>query len=373
MGRNGTIAHWLAECITALTGNLDREGGMLVGEGIFDFAAFAKKNKTFTREATSRIGGFKQLNGTFPGGILADEILTPGDDQIRGLFVTGGNPILTMANSERLSEAFNELELLVVTDIYLNETASLAHYVLPATSPLERADLPFIFPLFLGMQSKPYISATDAVVTPNGNQRDEATIYSDLAAASDVNLFDSAIAQKIMNMLVWANSFGRKRERSLPIKLLLNLLLKITKQPSFKKLSKTPEGIEKPKAKTGLFLKEKITTYSGKLNLTTDLLLEEASSLDASYKALTLSKDKFKLITKRHHYTHNSWTQNIKELTSKNRDTNHVYMHPKDAEKLNVEEGEAVDIRSATSVIRLPVKLLDDLMENAYYSPCCYS
>ena len=96
---------------------------MIIGEGIFDFAAYAKKNNLFSRDATSRIGGFKELNGAFPGGILADEILMPGDDQIRALFVTGGNPLITMANGERLREAFNDLELLVVTDIYLNETA----------------------------------------------------------------------------------------------------------------------------------------------------------------------------------------------------------------------------------------------------------
>ncbi|MEY4004600.1 MAG: hypothetical protein RLZZ221_696, partial [Verrucomicrobiota bacterium] len=31
-------------------------------------------------------------------------------------------------------------------DIYRNETGSVAHYTLPCTDPLQRADLPFIFP-----------------------------------------------------------------------------------------------------------------------------------------------------------------------------------------------------------------------------------
>ncbi|MGB1581532.1 MAG: molybdopterin-dependent oxidoreductase, partial [Nevskiales bacterium] len=191
MGRHGTQAQWLAEAINALSGNLDRKGGTLVGQGMFDFPAYAKKEKLFDRIEQSRVGQFKELNGGFPGGILADEILQPGKEQIRALFVTGGNPLMTMPNSARLREAFKQLELLVVTDIYLNETASLAHYVLPATSPLERADLPFVFPLFLGMQSKPYVSATDALVEPQGEQRDEATIYTDLATACGVSLFGS--------------------------------------------------------------------------------------------------------------------------------------------------------------------------------------
>ncbi|NND39064.1 MAG: molybdopterin-dependent oxidoreductase, partial [Pseudomonadales bacterium] len=85
MGRDGTLAQWLAECITAVTGNLDRAGGTLVGEGIFDFAAYAKKNGMFQRKARSRVGDFRELNGGFPGAILADEILTPGTDQIKAL------------------------------------------------------------------------------------------------------------------------------------------------------------------------------------------------------------------------------------------------------------------------------------------------
>lgn len=361
MGGYGTTAHWLSECISALTGNLDRAGGMLIGEGIFDFAAFSKKNKLFTREPTSRIGGFKQLNGGFPGGILADEILTPGVEQIRALFVTGGNPLLTMANSGRLAAAFKELELLVVTDIYLNETASLAHYVLPATTPLERADLPFVFPLFLGLQSKPYITATRAVVEPDGEQRDEATIYTDLATASGVGLFGSSLAQRILRLMAWVNSIGRKR-RSLPIPLILNLLLRITGQKSFRALSQAPEGVQRPAPTPGTFLQGRLTTEDGKLHLTSDMLMAEAAKLDAAFDRLSSSPKPFKLISKRAHHTHNSWTQNIEALTrGAERQSNHIYMHSRDAHHLGLTEGDAVDIQSDTAVIRLPLKLLDEL------------
>ena len=369
MGRYGTVAHWLSECITALTGNLDREGGMLIGKGVFDFAAFARKNALFNRDPVSRIGGFKQLNGAFPGGILADEILTPGDDQIRGMFITGGNPLLTMANSARLSEAFEALDLLVVTDIYLNETASLAHYVLPATSPLERADLPFVFPLFLGLQDKPYIAATDAVVRPPGEARDEATIYTDLATASGVGLFGSGVTQFMFRAMARLNSLGRKR-RSLPIRFILNLLLRITGQPSFRSLVKRPEGVAREGPDTGRFLAEKLTTDNGKLNLATPMMLGEAEGLEAAFASLTQESGGFKLITRRHHYTHNSWTQNIEKLTrGTERSTNHAYMHPDDAADLGLVEGDAVDIRSETAAIRLPLKMLAELKRGVVAVP----
>ena len=82
MSGQGTLVQWLVEVIIALSGNLDRQGGHLVGEGIFDFAAYAKKKGMFSRATRSRIGGFRELNGAMPGGILADEILTEGPEQL---------------------------------------------------------------------------------------------------------------------------------------------------------------------------------------------------------------------------------------------------------------------------------------------------
>ncbi|MDX1581228.1 MAG: molybdopterin-dependent oxidoreductase, partial [Alphaproteobacteria bacterium] len=181
MGGNGTLAFWIQEAINAITGNLDREGGTLVGQGIFDFPNWAAKRGILLRPDRSRIGDFASVNDAFPGGTMADEILTPGEGQIKSLFVTGGNPLLTMPNGNRLKEAFEKLELLVCLDIQMSETASLAHYVLPCTSPMQRPDLPFIFPLMLGLQAKPYMQVTEEIIPPEGEQRDEATIYLDLA------------------------------------------------------------------------------------------------------------------------------------------------------------------------------------------------
>jgi anaerobic selenocysteine-containing dehydrogenase len=135
MGGNGLLAFWLQECINALSGNLDRKGGTLVGRGVMDFPKFGAKNGILMRRDKSRIGNLHSVNDAFPGGVLADEILTPGDRQIKALIVTGGNPLLTMANSNRLRKAFSELELLVTLDILPNETGSIGHYMLPCTSP----------------------------------------------------------------------------------------------------------------------------------------------------------------------------------------------------------------------------------------------
>ncbi|NRA42275.1 MAG: molybdopterin-dependent oxidoreductase [Pseudomonadales bacterium] len=377
MGKQGTLAHWLAEAINAVTGNLDQQGGTLVGRGIFDFAEFADKNELFNRQHRSRVGRFRELNGGFPGGILADEILTPGEQQIKAMFVTGGNPLLTMANSQRLKDAFQQLELLVVTDIYLNETASLAHYVLPAVSPLQRPDLPFIFPLVLGMQSKPYMAATEALVEPEAEQRDEASIYLDLASACGISLFDSKIAQWSLRLLATVNRISGKLKgdawRGLPQRFMLDMMLRSAKQGSFNTWLKQPDGGQRQGAKANDFLPtQRPTTKDRKVHLAPASFITEAENLAnvLEQELQLLHAGSFRLITKRSHSTHNSWTQNIDELTNgANNQTNFLYLNPLDAEALGLQEGDAADIQSATATIRLPVKTLAELSQKTVSVP----
>ena len=370
MGTNGSLAFWLQECINAISGNLDRKGGTLVSTGVIDFAAFGKKTGVLLHQNESRIGGFKSVNDALPGGILADEILTPGDRQIKALFVTGGNPLITMANSERLRDAFKELELLVVLDIQPSETASVATHVLPCTSPFQRPDLPFVFPLMLGLQSKPYLQATRAIVPPQGEQRDEATIYVDIAKASGVNLWGSAVAQRAMELAKALNSIGRRdKQPSLPQELFLSGLLRATKQGSFKRLLQEKHGRLRPAHDPGSFLGKRIIHEDGMMHLAPKGLLEQTSKLESDFEHELQNKSKLKLITKRAITTHNSWTHNIEDFVAGERSTNHLYMHPDDAARAGIEDGSLADVQSETNTVRVPVKLLSDLMPGTVALP----
>ncbi|MBW2398750.1 MAG: molybdopterin-dependent oxidoreductase [Deltaproteobacteria bacterium] len=371
MGTNGTLAVWLLECINAVSGNLDRRGGTLVGKGVFDFAAFGVKHGLLTSTARSRIGNFKAVNDGFPGAILADEILTPGEEQIRALFVTGGNPLLTMPNAGRLRDALSELELLVVTDIYLNETASLAHYVLPATSPLQRPDLPFVFPLFLGFQSIPYLAATKQVVEPEEQQRDEASIYADLARAAGIDLFGSRPAQLLLNALLWLDRKRRpERPPRLPQTAILSLILRLTRSGSFARLLRHPNG----QARTGTtgndFLGQRIVTPDGLVHLAPRPFLAAAEKLEREFERECADDDgRFRLITRRSHRTHNSWTQNALELTRKGDQSNYLYMHPEDAAGVGLDNGEVADVCSDTASLRVPIRFLPELMRGTVALP----
>ncbi len=370
MGSNGSMGFWLQECINLLSGNLDRRGGTLVGKGVIDFPAFGKKNGVLVRDDVSRIGQFASVNDAFPGGVLADEILTPGDKQVRGLFVTGGNPLITMANSGRMKKAFESLELLVTLDLFLNETGSVANYVLPATSPLERPDLPFIFPLMLGLQKKPYMQATRAIVETDGEQRDEATIYVQLCKAAGINLFGSAVAQKLLEGLLGVSSRFRDqgKQPALPQEALLSVLLRITGQPGFETLIEHfPHGKLGEANGPDRFVGSRVLTESKKVQLAPKRLLEQAKKLDAFFETERADQQRFKLITRRAVQTHNSWTHNIAEFVHEQ--TNYLYMHPADAQRVGLVNGALADVQTDTATVRVPVRLLADLMPGTVALP----
>ncbi len=364
MGQNGSLAHWIQEVINAITGNLDRPGGTLVGEGLVDFPKLSQKSGTLLRTDRSRIGDLPSVNDAFPGGVLADEILTPGKGQVRALFVTGGNPLITMPNAGRLRAAFEQLELLVTVDIYKNETGSLAHYLLPATSPFQRPDLPFIFPLMLGLQSKPYLQATRALLPPEGDQRDEASIYLDLCRAAGVSLFGSRPAQLMLSGLATLNG-GR-----VPQELLLATILRLTKQGSFRELLGHKHGRLRAEHEPGSFLGKRVLTADGRVDLAPEALLAAArSKLEGDFERELRDRKRLKLISKRAITTHNSWTHNIEDFVAGDRGTNYLYMHPDDARERGLEEGAVADVSTETATVRLPVRLLKDLMPGTVALP----
>jgi len=370
MGGNGALAYWIQEVINAVSGNLDRSGGVLVGKGILDFAKLGARSGFGLSRERSRIGEFAAVNDAFPGAVMADEILTEGPGQLRALIVTGGNPLITMANSERLKQAFEKLELLVVLDILPTETATLAHYVLPCTTPFERSDLPFAFPLLMGMQSRPYLQATRPVVPSPDEQRDEASIYLDLAEACDAPLFGSKLLQRLLQ-------WGRDRKKSerpgvppaVPDEALMSLILRLTGNGSFAKLLREEHGRKLPDHVPGSFLGQRVTTADGKLALAPESLLEQARKLDADFAQEGAQRDRLKLITRRHVKTHNSWTHNDPAFVRGSRHTNYLYMHPDDAAVRGLSNGQLVDVTSETATVRVPMQLLPDLMPGTVALP----
>ena len=91
--------------------------------------------------AKSRIRGLTQIGFEMPTAALADEILTPGEGQVRALINVGGNPLVAWPNQAKVERALASLDLLVCIDIKMSQTAQLADYVLAPQISLERDDI----------------------------------------------------------------------------------------------------------------------------------------------------------------------------------------------------------------------------------------
>ena len=132
-----------------------------------------------------------------------------------------------------------------------------------------------------------------------------------------------------------------------------------------KKAVAANNGLQRRGAEANTFLGQRLSTDDGLVHLAPPLLLEQAQQLDKFFDAEQQSQanNELRLISKRAHSTHNSWTQNIAELTNGERgQTNFVYMHPDDANVRQLADKDIADIQSSTGKIRLPVKLLPELM-----------
>jgi anaerobic selenocysteine-containing dehydrogenase len=97
--------------------------------------------------------------------------------------------------------------------------------------------------------------------------------------------------------------------------------------------------------------------------------MEKARALPRRFEEELRDRRRLKLISKRAITTHNSWTHNLPEFVDRDRSTNHVYMHPDDASALGLGEGALADVTTAAATIRLPVRLLSDLMPGTVAVP----
>jgi anaerobic selenocysteine-containing dehydrogenase len=89
---------------------------------------------------TLPVSGARILAGLTPGNSIADEILTDHPDRFRAMIVESSNPAHSVADSKRFREAMDALDLVVVIEIAMTETARQADYVLPACSQYEKLE-----------------------------------------------------------------------------------------------------------------------------------------------------------------------------------------------------------------------------------------
>jgi anaerobic selenocysteine-containing dehydrogenase len=132
---NSTLCSYLNKLLWILTGNFAKKGSQHL------HSSFAPLFSTVS--GRTPVTGAPIIAGLVPSNAVPEEILTDHPDRFRAMIVESGNPAHSLADSAACRTAFQTLELLVVVDVAMTETARLAHYVLPAASQFEKPEATF--------------------------------------------------------------------------------------------------------------------------------------------------------------------------------------------------------------------------------------
>jgi anaerobic selenocysteine-containing dehydrogenase len=167
MAAHSNLAEHLYDCLNVICGRFLRQGHAVdvqpLQPGPPPRAEVIPPTRPWEQGPRSRVSGYGMIMGEMMSGALVEEILTPGNGQLRGMFVMGGNPVAALPDTNRTKAAFASLELLVAVDPYLTATTRLAHYIFPPTTQYEHPELT---PFFMNPYCKPFAQYTPAIVPP---------------------------------------------------------------------------------------------------------------------------------------------------------------------------------------------------------------
>lgn len=136
---------YLTKLVAIVTGNVGTLGGLNLHSW---FTPMMKHSPEGPDAARSPVTGQLAIGGIYPPNRLPEEILTDHPERLRAMVVDSADPAHTSSGTASQRAAFEALDLLVVVDVGLSETARLAHYVLPAASQFEKWETAVFTPHF---------------------------------------------------------------------------------------------------------------------------------------------------------------------------------------------------------------------------------
>lgn len=385
----GTLASWGCDLVNILTGNLDRPGGVMFANPAAPVDAALPKGKGFEiGRWRSRVSGQPEVGGLIPSSTMAEEILTPGDGQVRAMFLLMTNPLRSAANSAQLEQAFAQLDLLVAVDFYLNETTRYADFILPTPTAAEHEH----YDVGMYCLSVRNVAKWSPAALPARDQHGEEIphtweILANLgarlmgfggASLADIDELvlrqyaDAALADTRWEGLTVDESIA-KLESPIGPQRMVELLLRIGPYGdgfgraadglNMAKLEAAPHGIDLGPLQPRL--REVINTVSGCIELAPQLMLDDLARLEGR---LTEPAEQFLLIGRRDLRSTNSFTHNLPALV-KGPERCTLQIHPADAARLGLKDGGQALITSRVGRLAAPVAVTDDLMPGVVSLP----
>lgn len=344
----GTLCQWAIQLLNIVTGHLDSTGGSMFNLPAFDLVMGPNSKPGHFGAWKSRVRGLPEFAGELPVAALAEEILTPGDGQIRGLITGAGNPVLSTPNGRQLETALSQLDFMVSIDIYLNETTRFADVILPPTSPLEHDhyDLALL----------PFAARNYAHYSPPVFDKPEGSLH-------DWEIF-IGLGQRVA---------ARMESKPLPpFTPLQALAMGLAAGPyaapersglSLQSLLASPHGVDLGPLQSQF--PDRIFHADKQIRCLPELIPAEIERLRAS---LTQVPPRFTLIGRRHVRSNNSWLHNATRLV-KGKPRHQLLMHPQDAVDVGVRDGDWVHVASRVGEVEIEVQVTDEVMPGVVSLP----
>src|SRR5262249_6951589 len=138
-----TLISYMIRVLSVLTGNAGGQGGNVFIESFLPPVVEPERVREPERALASGIPAIRAMGnmGMFSPTLCPEEILIDHPQRLRALIVEGANPILSYSDATRWREAREQLELLVVIEPAMTETAMLADYVLPTPVGYEKWEI----------------------------------------------------------------------------------------------------------------------------------------------------------------------------------------------------------------------------------------
>jgi anaerobic selenocysteine-containing dehydrogenase len=175
---NGSQTDRAIAILQTLTGNINVPGGWVISPRLkLKDASLPSPGKPLGAEKYPLF--YEVWGRTSPYGVM-NMVPESVPDKLKAFIVTGGNPLVTMPDSNALKEAFGKLDLLIVCEQFMTETAELAHYVLPASNQLEHWGLAYNYDV---CHCLPYLMLREPAVERYYESRTTREFYTDLSKA----------------------------------------------------------------------------------------------------------------------------------------------------------------------------------------------
>ncbi|HVQ84290.1 MAG TPA: molybdopterin dinucleotide binding domain-containing protein, partial [Mycobacterium sp.] len=378
----GSLASWLVDVINILIGHFDTPGGaMLPKPAAWSITAQPLPGleggaPEFGRWHT-RVRGAKEVLGQAPVSCMAEEIATPGDGQLKALITVAGNPVLSTPGGDKLDAVLPMLEAMISVDLWLNETTRHADVILPGLSPLEQAhhdDLILQFAIHsIANYSAPVFDPGDRpheweilirltglctgtpaedvdVAAIDDGFFDYLAFTRGLDGAAIRKLYDHGGPERILDLTLRTGPFGDRYGES-PGGLTLAMLKANSNGIDF--------GPMVPQ------LPDVLGTPDKKIRLAPPYLLDDLPRLAARMER---SAEPLVLVSRRHLRSNNTWLHNVPALM-KGKDRCTLLIHPDDAARCGVADGDVATVKSASGEIKVPVEVTDAIKPGVVSMP----